>query len=240
MQHELSVKQIPANMLYPTLLALLEEAEENEDDNLADKIGEITDWIEDCKTGFLTAKKFVGYFLRQFIADAWTYLELNYPATEQERAELLAEMTDVDKYWYEKVFPAWLAKKDDKLPIWKNKIMKGLSGADDDYLEKLAQAFENRGDVEFLMRYIADFSMSTDMIVSYQHQKAFSLQLTTMRLKYCDEKIQKWQNNLEYWHIDQGIFVSFDPTEEVERIINQLLWQTKNLKEEQYIKVEPK
>ncbi|MEL6929485.1 MAG: hypothetical protein AAFO95_12720 [Cyanobacteria bacterium J06600_6] len=240
MQHELLVKQIPASKLYPTLLALLEEAEENEDDDLADKITKISDWIEDCKTGFLTAKKFVGYFLRQFIADAWTYLDLNYPSTEQVKAELLSEMTDADRYWFENVFPAWLAKKDDKLPIWKNKIINGLSGADDDYLEKLARAFDNRDDVTFLMRYIADFSMSTDMIVSYHHQIAFSLQLTTLRLKYCDEKIQKWQNNLQYWHIDRGIFVSFDPSEEVARIINQLLWQTKNLKEGQYIKVEPK
>ena len=240
MQHELSVKQIPANMLYPTLLALLEEAEENEDDALANKIDKISGWIEDCKTGLLTAKKLVGDFLRQFIADVWTYLDINYSSDEQLKAELLSDMTDADKYWYEQVFPAWLAKEDDKLSIWENKIMHGSSGADNDYLEQLAQAFEDRQDVAYLMRYIADFSMATDMIVSYHRQRACSLQLTTMQLKYCDEKIQKWQDNLQYWQIDRGIFVSFDPTEQAERIVNQVLWKTKSLQEGEYLKLEPK
>lgn len=222
--------------LYSILQALQEEAREI-DPYLANKIQKILNWIKDYKIGILKSKRYVYHFLRQFIQDSEIHILLNSISNEEERISFLEHLTYVERYWYEEMFPNWLKKEDTKFRIWKQKLKEGLEESDNKYLQNFHKSINSKPDSDSLYRYIADFSMATDIIVSYSKQKA-CVQLTTSQFKYCGKKIQNWEETLRYWDINKGIFVSFDPNQELQRVVNQILWKANHLKEPEYSKLE--
>ncbi|MDJ0674012.1 MAG: hypothetical protein QNJ36_01200 [Calothrix sp. MO_167.B42] len=227
-----------AKDLYSTLQALQQQAQEI-DPCLANKIQKILNWIKNYKIGFLNSKRYVSRFLIEFIQDSVIHINLKSILNEEERISFVEmNFNSVQKYWHGEMFPSWLEKKDIKFRTWKNQLMKGLEESDTKYLQSFHKSISRKSESDSLYRYIADFSMATDIIISYSKHKACCIQLTTSQIKHCGQKIQNWEETLRYWNINKGIFVSFDPNQEVERIVNQILWKASNLKELEYSKLE--
>ncbi len=226
-----------AKDLYSTLQALQQQAQEI-DPFLANKIQKILNWIKDYKIGLLQSKRYVCYFLRQFIQDSRIHIALNSVSNEEERTSFLEYLNCAERYWYEEMFPSWLKKEDTKFRIWKQKLNEGLEESDNKYLQNFHKSINSKPDSDSLSKYIADFSMATDIIVSYSNQKVCCIQLTTSKFKHCGQKVQNWEDTLKYWDINKGIFVSFSPNQEVERVVNQILWKANNLKDPEYSKLE--
>ncbi len=217
------------------LRILLDEAAEI-DLNLALRLDEINYWLRDLRPGTLTAKKLLSDFLLQLIRDSEIWLALKTLSPEQIETELLTKMTPTQKYWYQILFPKWLAKNDDHLYIWRQKLMTGeFIQEDEQFLNNLAKDIVNRGGSVY-RRYIADLSMGTDLIVSHRQEKAICLQVTTLAEKYYSEKYVKWQETMALWHIERGLFVSYNPSENeaIQRLINITLWSSDQLKDGSY------
>jgi len=85
-----------------------------------------------------------------------------------------------------------------------------FSPADDDILKSIVQTIESRGGTVWRC-YIADFSMATDLIVSYRQRKPLCLQVTSVSNNYSQKKYENWQNTLQMWVIDRGLFLSYNP-----------------------------
>jgi hypothetical protein len=145
-------------------------------------------------------------------------------------------MNSTTLFWYEYLFPKWLKAKDDKLYIWKKKLMAGqFVNENDPFIELLAKKIKERqGSV--CTRYIADFSMATDIIISNRTHNPFCVQVTTVSSQHYQEKIQKWKETLIVWEIERGNFISYDPTDFnlINRLINRTLQYSDYLKTGEY------
>lgn len=143
---------------------------------LAKRLDEINRWVKDIKPGSLTAKKFVMAFLLEVIRDADVWLKLKGLSSPELQDSAFEKMTPTEQYWYGYLFPLWLNSNDPKFYIWKQKLMScEFSQTDDDILKSIVQTIESRGGTVW-RRYIADFSMATDLIVSYRQRKPLCLQ----------------------------------------------------------------
>ena len=238
MQTVTSNQKIDTDEFEAILKALKEEALDI-DIYLANRIGEILKWIHPYKSGSLLSKKFVVTFLKQFIVDSEIHLGL-HGGSKKEKSALLAKLAgnQSQKYWYVEIFPKWLRKKDHKISIWKNKLMEEKYAADDRYIKEFVSVVRKNKGGSCFRRYVADLSMATDIVLSYRQQKACCVQLTKSKIENCGDKLEKWEEALEYWEITKGIFVSFDPTEDYTRIVNQILWKTDNLHNGEYSRLE--
>jgi hypothetical protein len=178
---------------------------------LAKRLDEINRWVKDIKPGSLTAKKFVMAFLLEVIRDADVWLKLKSLSSPELQDSAFEQMTPTERYWYGYLFPQWLNSNDPKFYIWKQKLMScEFSQTDDDILNSIAQTIESRGGTVW-RRYIADFSMATDLIVSYRQRKPLCLQVTSVSNDYAQKKYENWQNTLQMWVIDRGLFLSYNP-----------------------------
>ncbi len=178
---------------------------------LAKRLDEINRWVKDIKPGSLTAKKFVMAFLLEVIRDANVWLAINALSSPELQDSAFEQMTPTEQYWYRYLFPLWLNSNDPKFYIWKQKLMScEFTQADDDILNAIAQTIESRGGTVW-RRYIADFSMATDLIVSYRQRKPLCLQVTTVSNDHSQKKYENWQNTLQMWVIDRGLFLSYNP-----------------------------
>jgi len=178
---------------------------------LAKRLDEINRWVKDIKPGSLTAKKFVMAFLLEVIRDADVWLKLKGLSSPELQDSAFEQMTPTERYWYHYLFPLWLNSNDPKFYIWKQKLMScEFSQTDDDILNSIAQTIESRGGTVW-RRYITDFSMATDLIVSYRQRKPLCLQVTTVSNDHSQKKYQNWQNTLQMWVIDRGLFLSYNP-----------------------------
>jgi hypothetical protein len=207
--------------------------------DLAKRLQEIKRWVKEVKSGLLTAKKFVTAFLIQLIKDAVTWLELKKLSSPEEEQKAYAQMTATERYWYSILFPQWLRSRDAKLYIWKQKLMGGEYQANDaSLIEILGQKIENQGGT-IVQRYIADFSMATDIIVSHSQNKRLCIQLTTVADKYVSEKYQKWKETLEFWQIDRGFFSNYNTRDEnyLNRLVNLAIYNSNNLAKAKYLKI---
>ncbi|WP_016950639.1 hypothetical protein [Anabaena sp. PCC 7108] len=106
------------------LKSLIEEAS-TVDRNLEKRLKQINRWVKDIKSGSLTAKKFVLFFLRQIVRDTRTYLDIKSLATEDEQQQYYQRMNPAERYWYSYLFPKWLEEVDPNLEKWKQKLMSG-------------------------------------------------------------------------------------------------------------------
>ena len=178
---------------------------------LAKRLDEINRWVKDIKPGSLTAKKFVMAFLLEVIRDADVWLKLKGLSSPELQDSAFEQMTPTEQYWYGYLFPQWLNSSDPKFYIWKQKLMSSeFSPADDDILKSIVQTIESRGGTVWRC-YIADFSMATDLIVSYRQRKPLCLQVTSVSNNYSQKKYENWQNTLQMWVIDRGLFLSYNP-----------------------------
>lgn len=219
------------------LKSLIEEAS-TVDPNLEKRLKQINRWVKDIKSGSLTAKKFVLFFLRQLVRDARTYLNVKSLATEDEKQLYYQRMTPTERYWYSYLFPKWLEEVDPNLEKWKQKLMSGeFDQSDTQVLTAVAKEIINCGG-DLWQSYIADLSMATDIIVSSSLEQALCIQITSLSDVYSQDKFDKWENTLKYWEIERGLFLSYNPGIDgfVQQIVNISLYNSDNLQIGVYLK----
>ncbi|MBD2248559.1 hypothetical protein [Nostoc sp. FACHB-888] len=219
------------------LRLLIEEASVIDLD-LAKRLEEINRWVKDVKPGSLTAKRFVILFLQQIIQDAEVWLKLKSLPSEEEQQSALIVLNPTLKYWYGYLFPKWLSENDPKFYIWKRKLMAGEFNQEDAQLiDSIANNIKSCGGT-IVLRYIADLSMATDIIVSSTQESPLYIQLTSVSEEFSQEKFDDWENTLIFWAIDRGLFLSYNPraSDFVNQIVNILLNNSDNLSIGSYLK----
>ena len=218
-------------------LNLLIERASDIDPNLATKLRDINRWIRHIKLGSLTSKPIVVAFLLEVITDASVWLAIKSLPSEVEQRLQLEQMTANERYWYGCLFPKWINATDTKFYIWKKKMMAGdFNQADSDIIKYIAQDIVNReGDV--WRRYIADLSMATDLIVSNHQNKPLCIQVTSVSEEFHTRKYQKWQNALQLWEIERGLFLSYNPKDNdfIHQLVNVALYNSDHLDEGKYV-----
>ncbi|MEW6498092.1 MAG: hypothetical protein AB1589_37165 [Cyanobacteriota bacterium] len=208
------------------------------DSSLATRLDEIYRWVKDVKPGSLTAKKFVILFLLQIIKDAEAWLIVKSLPSEEEQQSAFDALQPTLKYWYSDLFPKWLSENDPKFYIWRQKLMaEEFSQEDTRLLEAVANTVTRRGGT-VVQRYIADLSMATDIIVSSRQNKSLCIQLTTLSDEFSQNKSEDWENTLQFWEIDRGLFLSYNPSAAnyVNQIVNIALYNSNHLKTGVYLK----
>jgi len=218
-------------------LNLLIEQSSGIDQNLTKRLRDIQRWIRNLKLGTLASKPIVIAFLLEVITDSKVWLAIqSLPSEEAKRLEL-EQMSANERYWYGYLFPKWINATDTKFYIWKKKMMAGeFNQADSDIIKYIAQEIVNReGDI--WQRYIADLSMATDLIVSHHQRKPLCIQVTSLREQFHNQKYQKWQNALQLWEIERGLFLSYDPSESdfIRQLVNVALYNSDHLAEGKYL-----
>ncbi|MEB3827739.1 hypothetical protein [Phormidium sp. CCY1219] len=204
---------------------------------LATRLEEIWRWIEQMKPGKLMQKKLLMGFLLEVIQDAEVWLALK-PLTDAERESFLHQIPPPVRYWYEYLFPRWFTEQDNKFYIWKQKLRSGEFSQDDaEVIDVIAQNIKSRqGSV--VQRYVADFSMATDAIVSSPTGKPLCVQVTSMSDEFSEYKYEEWKRTLQAWEIERGIFVSYNPGKEafVRELVNVVLHNSNHLADYKYLK----
>ncbi|MBD2308441.1 hypothetical protein H6G17_23485 [Chroococcidiopsis sp. FACHB-1243] len=190
------------------LLQLIQDAQ-HISPRLASRLDEMRRWIAQKKSGFLMRKKYVMQLLEELIADVSFWLNIQL-LTEAERNTELAQLSPVERYWYEYLFPTWFNEKDPKLNLWKKNLMaENFSRSDAAFVNLICSEIEFYGGYT-LNPYIADLSMATDLITCSTKELSLCVQLTTLREKLSDEKQHEWESTLKYWRIQRGLFISFN------------------------------
>lgn len=202
------------------LKSLIEEAS-SIDPYLARKLDEINRWVKDVKPGSLTAKKFVTAFLLEVIRDSTVWLKLKSLPSQEEQQLQFEQMTPSERYWYSYLFPKWLNETDPKFFIWKQKLMAGeFNQADDRVIKSIATEIVQR-EGTFWHCYIVDLSMATDLIVSSSQRKPLCVQVTSISEEFLQQKSADWENTLQNWGINRGLFLSYNPR--ISNFVNQLV-----------------
>ena len=220
------------------LKSLISEATQIEP-TLAIRLGEVDRWVKDVKPGALTHKKFVMAFLLQLVSDSEVWLAIKSLPSDAAQHAAFELMNPAERYWYGYLFPKWLSETDRKFYIWKKKLMAGeFNPADERILRSITAQIQQRADTSFIQRYIADFSMATDSIVSNHQQQPLCIQFTTLRDDFSEQKYQKWQQTLQNWGIDRGLFLSYNgsDTNFINQLVNIALYNSDNLPAGRYLK----
>lgn len=205
---------------------------------LARRLDEINRWVKDVKPGSLTAKKLVAAFLLEVIRDSTVWLKLKALPSEEEQQSELEQMTPTERYWYSYLFPKWLNESDPKFSIWKQKLMAGeFNQADGNLIQSIASDIV-RGEGTFWHCYVADLSMATDLIVSSRQRKPLCIQVTSVSEEFLQQKYADWENTLQSWGINRGLFVSYNPglSNFVTQLVNVALYNSDNLRAGSYLK----
>lgn len=201
------------------------------DPHLARRLDRIDRWVRSLKGGSIVAKKTLALFLLETIEDAQLFLDLRSSVSDEQRQQCLAYLTPTEVYWYETLFPRWLRYRDPKLKVWQKKLKQEQFAAEEtEILAAVASAIEDRGGTA-LRRYVADFSLATDLIASRHQQNPLCVQLTTLSEKYHTQKMEKWQKTLQAWEIDRGLFLSYNPSRAapIDRLVNTITYNSDNL-----------
>ncbi|WP_016951316.1 hypothetical protein [Anabaena sp. PCC 7108] len=207
------------------------------DPQLAKRLNEINRWVRFTRPGSLTAKPFVLAFLLEVITDSKIWLIIQSLPSEAARKAKFDQMTPNERYWYSYLFPRWINSTDSKFYIWKKKIMSGeFNQFDGDIIKLIAQDVVRR-EGSFWQRYIADLSMATDLIISNHQQKPLCIQVTSVSEEFHRQKYEKWQNSLQLWEIERGLFLSYNPGESnfINQLVNVALYNSDHLSEGKYI-----
>ena len=202
---------------------------------LAKRLEEIWRWIKDIKSGSLLQKKFLMGFLLEIIKDTEIWLELQV-LNPEDRECFLDRLTPTVRYWYEDLFPTWFKDRDRKFHIWKQKLKSGeFHPTDTELIKSIADRIKDR-DGSVVHRYIADFSMATDVIVSSDEGKPLCVQITSVSDEYSQGKYDRWADTLKEWNIQRGLFISYNPSQEefIIQLVNVVLFNSQNLPEESY------
>ena len=105
-----------------------------------------------------------------------------------------------------------------------------FSGEDSELIALVVDSIQRRGG-SVVKRYIADFSMATDIIVSSSYDTSLCVQLTSLSEDFFQDKFNNWESTLRFWKIDKGLLLSYNPgvTDFVDRIVNVTLYNSNNL-----------
>ncbi|MGM3306388.1 hypothetical protein ACSQ6I_10460 [Anabaena sp. WFMT] len=207
------------------------------DPQLAKRLNEINRWVKFIRPGSLTAKPFVLAFLLEVITDSTIWLIIQSLPSEAAREAKFDQMTPNERYWYSYLFPRWINSTDAKFYIWKKKIMAGeFNQLDGDIIKLIAQDVVRR-EGSFWQRYIADLSMATDLIISNHQQKPLCIQVTSVSEEFHGRKYEKWQNALQLWEIERGLFLSYNPgsNDFINQLVNVALYNSDHLAEGKYV-----
>lgn len=207
------------------------------DPQLAKRLNEINRWVKYTRPGSLTAKPYVLAFLLEVITDSTIWLTLQSLPSEAARQAKFVQMTANERYWYGYLFPKWINSTDAKFYIWKRKMMAGeFNQLDDDIIKSIAQDIVQRqGSV--WQRYIADLSMATDLIISHHQHKPLCIQVTSVSKEFHGQKYEKWQNVLQIWEIERGLFLSYNPAANdfIHQLVNVALYNSDHLAQGKYV-----
>jgi hypothetical protein len=228
--------RLQAREIYPRLRELSHVASSLEP-ALATRLEEVRRWIKDVKPGSLTQKKFLMGFLLELIKDTEFWLELK-AINDEQRHLFFNQLAPTVKYWYEHLFPKWFKERDLKFYIWKQKLRAGEFHQKDGLLiESIAREIKSRSGT-VVVRYVADFSMATDVIVSSNTGKPLCVQVTSMADELSHQKYEYWKHTLQGWDIERGIFVSYNPAQDefVIQLVNLVLHNSNHLPEAKYLK----
>jgi hypothetical protein len=207
------------------------------DHNLERRLNAINRWVKDIKPGSLTAKPFVLAFLLEVITDSTVWLAIQSLHSEAERTAKFAQMTANERYWYGYLFPKWINASDSKFYIWKKKLMAGVfNQVDGDIIRAIAQDVVRR-EGSVWQRYIADLSMATDLIISNHQDKPLCIQITSVAEEFNRQKYQDWQNALQLWEIERGLFLSYNPGDHnfINQLVNVALYNSDYLDDGKYL-----
>lgn len=207
------------------------------DPQLAKRLSEINRWVKYTRSGSLTAKPLVLAFLLEIITDSTIWLILQSSPSDAAREEKFKQMTANERYWYGYLFPKWINSTDTKFYIWKKKMMAGeFNQLDDDIIKAVAQNIVRRQGT-FWQRYIADLSMATDLIVSNHQHKPLCIQVTSVSEEFQGQKYEKWQNALQMWEIERGLFLSYNPgaIDFIHQLVNVALYNSDHLSAGKYV-----
>jgi hypothetical protein len=227
---------LQAKEIKDQLNSLIEKAS-TIDPQLAKRLNEINRWVKYTRPGSLTAKPYVLAFLLEIITDSRIWLIIQSSPSAAARQEKFDQMTANERYWYGYLFPKWINSTDAKFYIWKKKMMAGeFKQLDDDIIKSIAQNIVRR-EGDFWQRYIADLSMATDLIVSNHQQKPLCIQITSVSEEFHGQKYENWQNALQMWEIERGLFLSYNPGEIdfIHQLVNVVLYNSDHLSEGKYI-----
>ena len=208
------------------------------DQSLENRLNEIDRWVGGVKPGSLTAKRFVILFLEQIIRDAEAWLKVKSLPSQEEQQAALDALSPALQYWYNYLFPKWLSHNDPKFYVWRRKLMSGkFQQKDANLIASVTDHIQLRGGT-VVQRYIADLSMSTDIIVSGRQKDSLCVQITSLSEEFCQEKSDDWENTLRFWEIERGLFLSYNPGEPnfVNKIANITLYNSNHLKISAYIR----
>jgi hypothetical protein len=160
-------------------------------------------------------------------------------SSESERKIAFQKMTPTQKYWYKVLFPKWFSSRDERLHIWQQELMAKNSLADDDVvIQNLGKMIQQRQGT-FLHRYLADFSLATDLIVSYSPHRSLCVQITTVSGNNLLSKYRDWKATLEKWDVPRGLIISYNPSQSnyLQTVAKVALEKSNNLPEKQYLKI---
>ncbi len=192
---------------------------------LASKINEIVTTLLRYKNELLDKKLFLIEFLNEFYYDIQTYIYeikpiLNLSQTEVEKFCQQKNLSFTEYYWYRVILPNWLSQEDPKFSYWIEQLLQqNYSGTDENLILALTQQINARSNGSASHRYILDFSMATDLLVSHvpsTYEPVF-VQLTGIpnlrdgqRNPDFLNKQQRWNNTLSCWSIKRALLVAHD------------------------------
>ena len=187
------------------------EYTETEEPKLYQRLSEIWRWIKKKKDGLILSKRHVLNFLEEIIEDSFYWLNYQTLSLEdKEKAE--KQLTPSRYYWSLVLFPLWFRESDPKLGIWKQKLMRNeYKHLDNKDIQDTCNAIENEGGNTHT-GYILDLSMATDLVAATACSTSLAVQLTTMsKQQLLTQKKNKWKQTLQYWNINRGLLVSYNP-----------------------------
>jgi hypothetical protein len=227
---------LQAQEIKDKLKSLIERAS-TIDPQLAKRLNEINRWVKYIRPGSLTAKPYVLAFLLEIITDSTIWLIIQSQPSGAAKKAKFDQMTANERYWYGYLFPKWINSTDAKFYIWKKKMMAGEFNQFDDGIIKLIAQNIVRREGTFWQRYIADLSMATDLIVSNHQHKPLCIQVTSVSEEFHGQKYEQWQNALQMWEIERGLFLSYNPGEIdfIHQLVNVALYNSDHLSEGKYI-----
>lgn len=80
--------------------------------------------------------------------------------------------------------------------------------------------------------------MATDLIVSAAQEKPLCIQLTTLSSKLSEGKKERWELTLQYWQIQRGLFVNFNPMRDRAVLESKLRLESDHLPDIRYNGIE--
>lgn len=181
--------------------------------NLAERLKNLKKWIAKKQDGLLISKTHVLDLLTELILDCQFWLNHLKSLTPEQKQLLYAQeqITPVEQYWYDFLFPKWFNERDPKLPRWKQKIMNNqFTRNDEKIVNSLANEIEASGG-SCLWKYLLDLSMATDLVVVGNKGIPLCVQLTQTYVNQWGDKRKKWEGTLDYWGIQRGLIISYNP-----------------------------